>query len=268
MAYLIINQKNKELDSNLIKVVNLVLQQVINEKIPLQKVFKGFKNIDEILNHPEVVVKGFEKDSKLGVEDIKDIQEKMQYKPMSLPKQIAIIFNSEKMTTEAQNAMLKTLEEHSENCEYFLIINNEQNLLSTIQSRCQKIYTETFLSSSDSNEIFTKPNTTPDENENLFDIELFISSDLTTQFNKIEEIIENEKEDGESIQIFLESLAKYYRNILNNLITSNNSNSDNTYKKDLINIIQAINTAKIRLEANTSKKLLLENLILQIKSYS
>ena len=46
------------------------------------------------------------------------------------------------MTTEAQNCLLKTLEEPPEYLTIILICSNDNNLLSTIKSRCIRMYFE------------------------------------------------------------------------------------------------------------------------------
>ncbi len=48
------------------------------------------------------------------------------------------------MTIEAQNCLLKTLEEPPEYVVIILIVSNENKLLTTIKSRCTKIYFESL----------------------------------------------------------------------------------------------------------------------------
>ena len=60
-------------------------------------------------------------------------------KPIKGSKKIYIINNSENMTKEAQNALLKTLEEPPEYAVIILVTSNENLLLNTIKSRCIKI---------------------------------------------------------------------------------------------------------------------------------
>ena len=67
-------------------------------------------------------------------------------KPLNNSRKIYIINNSENMTREAQNALLKTLEEPPEYIVIILITTNANLLLNTIRSRCIKIQ---FLGLSD-----------------------------------------------------------------------------------------------------------------------
>ena len=68
------------------------------------------------------------------------MQRKIAEKPIISSKKVYIIDNSDTMTTEAQNCLLKTLEEPPEYITIILICTNEDNLLSTIKSRCTRMY--------------------------------------------------------------------------------------------------------------------------------
>ena len=67
------------------------------------------------------------------------MQEKVVEKPIISPKKVYIINDAELMTKEAQNCLLKTLEEPPEYVIIILIVSNESKLLNTVKSRCVKI---------------------------------------------------------------------------------------------------------------------------------
>ena len=79
-------------------------------------------------------------DGKIKIEKIREIQRKIAEKPIVSNKKVYIIDDAQVMTTEAQNCLLKTLEEPPEYAVLILITSNENNLLSTIKSRCTRIY--------------------------------------------------------------------------------------------------------------------------------
>lgn len=81
-------------------------------------------------------------EGKVKIEQIREMQRKVAEKPIISNKKVYIIDNSETMTTEAQNCLLKTLEEPPEYITIILICSNEDNLLSTIKSRCTRMYFE------------------------------------------------------------------------------------------------------------------------------
>ena len=54
-------------------------------------------------------------------------------------KKIVVMIRFDTAKSEAQNALLKTLEEHGDNSIFILVVNSYDALLPTIQSRCQLI---------------------------------------------------------------------------------------------------------------------------------
>ena len=81
-------------------------------------------------------------EGKIKIEQIRELQRKIAEKPIISNKKVYIIDNADTMTTEAQNCLFKTLEEPPEYITIILICSNEDNLLSTIKSRCTRIYFE------------------------------------------------------------------------------------------------------------------------------
>ena len=72
----------------------------------------------------------------LKIEQIREFQNKVSEKPIISNRKVYIINDSDKMTTEAQNCLLKTLEEPPEFVTIILIGSNESAFLDTIKSRC------------------------------------------------------------------------------------------------------------------------------------
>ena len=72
----------------------------------------------------------------IKIEQIREIQRKIIEQPIISNKKVYIIDDADQMTKEAQNCLLKTLEEPPEFANIILIGSNESNFLSTIKSRC------------------------------------------------------------------------------------------------------------------------------------
>ena len=72
----------------------------------------------------------------LKIDQIRQMQRKVIEAPIISEKKVYIIDNADSMTTEAQNCLLKTLEEPPEFVHIILIGSNESNFLTTIKSRC------------------------------------------------------------------------------------------------------------------------------------
>lgn len=76
----------------------------------------------------------------LKIEQIREFQSKVAEKPIISDRKVYIINDSDKMTTEAQNCLLKTLEEPPEYVTIILIGASENSFLSTIKSRCMILH--------------------------------------------------------------------------------------------------------------------------------
>ncbi len=76
---------------------------------------------------------------KLLVADSNDIVAEAYVKPVNLPYKIFIINNFDVSTEEAQNKLLKVLEEPPKNVFFILSAKSEEKVLPTIKSRCDKI---------------------------------------------------------------------------------------------------------------------------------
>ena len=88
-------------------------------------------------NQPDIIRITHEKPNTVGVEDIRaQINNDIAIKPYSSPRKIYIMNEAEKMTVQAQNALLKTLEEPPEYAVILLLTTNVEALLPTILSRC------------------------------------------------------------------------------------------------------------------------------------
>jgi DNA polymerase-3 subunit gamma/tau len=77
--------------------------------------------------------------SNRGIEDIRELREQVQYHPMQLKRKIYIIDEVHMLTTEAFNALLKTLEEPPEYSLFILATTELHKVPLTIRSRCQLV---------------------------------------------------------------------------------------------------------------------------------
>lgn len=87
-------------------------------------------------NHPDIHMVTHEK-STLGVDDIRSqVSGDMSVKPYSSAYKVYIIPDCDKMTEQAGNALLKTIEEPPAYARIFLLSSNASSMLPTILSRC------------------------------------------------------------------------------------------------------------------------------------
>lgn len=84
-------------------------------------------------------------DSSIKIEDIRVLRQQVAYS--STGNSVWIIRDAERMTVEASNALLKTLEEPRPGTYFFLTTSQVQSLLPTIISRCQQLSFRTIAES-------------------------------------------------------------------------------------------------------------------------
>ena len=93
------------------------------------------------INHSNMVDLMFypKNDKKLMVDDINEIVTDCYIRPMSSKYKIYVLENFDESTVQAQNKILKTLEEPPTNVIFILTCKNELKVLPTILSRSKKV---------------------------------------------------------------------------------------------------------------------------------
>lgn len=96
--------------------------------------------------HPDVVVEDLEAArrerptaSLLSIEQIRRLRSRLALRPVRGERKIGLIDPADRSTADAQNALLKTLEEPRGHAFVILVCTNRQALLPTIRSRCQTL---------------------------------------------------------------------------------------------------------------------------------
>ena len=90
--------------------------------------------------HPDYVIiqpeDGQKQNPKIKVDQIRAIEHLVIYRPLVGSHKVCLIDEADMMTTEAANALLKTLEDPPDHCLFLLISSRPEHLLPTIRSRC------------------------------------------------------------------------------------------------------------------------------------
>ncbi len=253
-------------------------------------------------NHPDIRYVTHEKAS-ISVDDIREqVNNDIQIKPYSSDYKVYIIPDANKMTEQAQNALLKTIEEPPSYAVIILITDNLHSLLPTIQSRCVTINTKpvnkeeiaAYLEKNLSMEKeqahiaagFCQGNmgkairfaNSEDFQEMKSDVLKLLKNIDTLELSEISEIIRTFSQRKGMINDYLDLMLLWYRDVLmfkvtkdaNLLLYQDEYNaiskqaSTRTYE-GIENILQSIDKTKIRLDANVNFELAIELMILTIK---
>ena len=136
----------------------------------------------------------------IKVAQIRELQNVINIKPIFSKKSVYIIDDADLMTIEAQNSLLKTLEEPPEYAVIILIVHNERSVLSTVKSRCINIKFSK-LSDKDIKKYFVKNDLNfEDKNINVFKV-------LDGSLNNID-FIKDDYDELLNLTVFVTNLKK------------------------------------------------------------
>lgn len=90
------------------------------------------------LTHPDLLLLTPQGGS-LGIDQIRKAQQMLQFKPLEATWKGVIVEEADRLTEEASNAFLKTLEEPPPWTLIVLLASSSESLLPTVRSRCQKV---------------------------------------------------------------------------------------------------------------------------------
>ena len=226
----------------------------------------------DIFQHPDFMLIEPEDGKSIKIEQIRYLQEKIAEKPIMSDKKVYIINNSDSMTTEAQNCLLKTLEEPPEYAIMILVLSNENKLLTTIKSRCTKIafqpLTQEEVAQYFSSNHLEVPNETMLKICNGSIGKAIQMQEEIVQYEKIDTIFQHIQQE-DMIDIWNHSEVLYgakdtiqhlleYINIL--LLEKLQATNDLRY----VHCIDAVEKAKKRLSANANYDMCIDHLLLKI----
>lgn len=247
-------------------------------------------------NHPDVIFVTHEKPDVIRVDEIREqVCDTVSIRPYEGKRKFIIIDEAEKMPPQAQNALLKTLEEPPEFVTILLLAADEKALLDTIRSRCVKIkpepvkenlivsYLEKECGAGPEEALmcaaFAKGNTglarvlCKDEDfRKLYrDTVNFCRNVSAMDAGSIAEFARSLVTEGADLKDLLSLLTLWYRDVLCGSDTFKNEASALRAQaarlpaEKVSEILQEIDKAGNRLSANVNKELVLELLFLKIR---
>lgn len=254
-------------------------------------------------NHPDLIYVDHEKPGSIGVDDIrKQINDTIMVRPYSSYYKIYIVDEAEKMTQQAQNALLKTIEEPPSYAVIILLTTNQDAFLPTILSRCVQLKLKPlkdFVVKSYLTEHMQIPEADADiyaafargnlgraialassEDFNLMRQEVLhlLKHVKDADISELLDYIRKLKEDNLDIYECLDFMQLWYRDVLLYKVTKDinllvfkdeyrsiNENSQVSGYDGLEQILDAIDKARVRLDANVNMDLAMELMLLVMK---
>lgn len=254
-------------------------------------------------NQPDIIFVGHEKPNTIGVEDVRNqINSDIAVKPYSSPYKIYIINEGEKMTPQAQNALLKTLEEPPAYAVLLILTTNAEELLPTILSRCVLLsmkpvpdgqvreYLKKELMIPDYKAdicvAFARGNigrakqlATSEEFENIRNEALSLVKNICgMELHEMMAAIRKIRDYHIDVNEYLDVLSIWYRDVLLFKATNDTNHlifreeipyirkaADKSAYEGIENILKALDNAKSRLRANVNFELVMELLFITIQ---
>lgn len=231
-------------------------------------------------NHPDFMILNSE-DNSIKIAQIRKLIEDIYQKPIVSEKKVYIINDCNKMTVEAQNSLLKTLEEPPKYIVIILISSNESMLLNTIKSRCSKIQFENipeeeiiqYIRENDNEEI---KNIKLSEDilkmsngsigrllkvtkniEEYNKVEIFMNSFLNKKIKSKIDFIKEANILYKSKDIIIDLL-----DYINVILYSNTNNKENMI--GILNSIMLIENTKVKLNANCNYDMCIDEVLLKM----
>ena len=254
-------------------------------------------------NHPDLIYVTHEKTASMGVDDIREqINDTIMVRPYSSQYKIYIVDEAQKMTVQAQNALLKTIEEPPAYAVIMLLTTNPDAFLQTILSRCVQLklkplkdsvvkgYLEDKLQVKDVQaeiySAFARGNlgkaihlAQSEDFKMMYEEILRLLKEIKDMdISQLLDVIRKLKDDNTDIKECLDFMQMWYRDILmykttkdlNLLIFKDEFSavkkaaSLSSYE-GLERILEAIDKARVRLDANVNMELVMELLLLTMK---
>lgn len=213
----------------------------------------------------------------IKIAQMREMQEKVYQKPIVSDRKIFIIDQAEKMTEEAQNSLLKTLEEPPEYMVIILITSNENKLLNTVKSRCTRI-NFTGLSKQEISK-YAESHQINIVSQNLLEMcggsigKLEKINENIDNYNSLE-IATNKLIDGKlkniveviNCFIILYESKEIIQDLLDymTVLIYLHISKEKDYRQKFLNTIKLIEETKQRLNSNTNYDMSIDNLLFKI----
>lgn len=244
--------------------------QGIGKKLLAKEYAKVILDSNDIINNPDFLC--IEPDgNSIKIEQIRNLQKEIQEKPIISNKKVYIIDDADLMTKEAQNCLLKTLEEPPEFAVIILIGSNENAFLPTIKSRCMILHFNR-LSDSEIKSYLQKQYNELDVTQSMLDIaggsigRAINLKDKQEDYSEVEEIINNlDKKDLIDIVQASEILYKSKEDI-NDILDYINIILLKMAKENYLytNCIKIVENTKKRLAQNANYDMCIDDMLFKM----
>ncbi len=188
----------------------------------------------------------------IGIETIQELQSHVKFKYSPEEPLAVLIHEAHTLTVQAQNALLKTLEDDRAELHFVLTVNHQNNLLPTILSRAQIKFPQIAVQ----NDIQAHTEEQFDTDMYKYAEQLLGDDSLSAKLMLVQEIVQKAKDDNQLINNITMTMAKLLRANLRAAIDDNRS-------PDLVaKQLKLLHDIRQKLTRNVNKKIALEHWVL------
>ncbi len=178
------------------------------------------QQIDKMI-HPDLfLIDILDNNKNISIEQIRELTQKLSLKAFLAEYKIVIIYQADKMTEEAANALLKNLEEPAPQTIFILISENSKFLPETIISRCQVVRFSP-VSKDEMLNYFSSQNIDKSETDNLYRFSQGLPGLLADYLENSDLWIEEYEEVKQRITQHNLALPQQFKIIKDNFLTKN-----------------------------------------------
>jgi len=213
------------------------------------------KKISQAVNNPDISLLEKKEGNSIGINEVRNLQNIASRKPFQEEKITVIIKEAQFLTIEAQNALLKILEEPPSKTLIALTTPDPSWLLPTIVSRCQIIQLP----------LKTEIQIGEEESQHISELlNQLLQSPVAHRFKVVEE--EGITKDRETAILWLNKLTFVVRQELVSLrsLTPNQRPAPNISVSQYLGMLHSLAKFKKYLEANCNVRLTIENFLLEL----
>lgn len=239
-------------------------------------------------NHPDVLtitsqvkednITSAKKKKDISIKEIRQVQKFLSLSPLEGKYRVLIIDDAHLLTVQAQNALLKVLEEPNSSSLVILVTSRKEKILSTIVSRCQRV--NFGLVSQKELERYVQKNNLADTNETQWLIQTgrprwlsqksallnevrremlkIISDDLTSKMHLAEELAKDVPMAVEKLKLYLIMVRSIYLSEILKPQWKLKISKNRAFNLAL----EIKKTIKLLQDTNTNARLIIENLFL------
>ncbi len=199
---------------------------------------------------PDILVIKPSPEDSIGIDKVREVIKFCSFKPYYSGYKTVVVVNAQALTIEAQNALLKTLEEPPAQTLIFLLCPNSQSLLPTVLSRCQ---------------IIDLPGEQSPDSKDLDSIKLTLEAIVAEPLGKAIQVATLATPDREQALNLCRSLVYLLHTRLKGVSNTTFETVSNLSPQTTVRLVRILQKTTSYLDANTNVRLAIDDMVVSMQ---